>query len=55
MTLTKNSENLTAGPSRNRGYDLTAETLPSEFIWMVDGDDYMADANVLQELFNFTR
>ena len=47
MTLIKNPHNMGPGETRNRGYFMTADSLPSEFIWMVDGDDYLADNDVL--------
>lgn len=55
ITLLKNPKNLGAGASRNRGYDMTIETLQSEFIWMVDGDDYIADDNVLEDIYGFVK
>ena len=36
--------------SRNIGVDQTTDSIPSEFLWIVDGDDYLADNNVLRDI-----
>ena len=53
ITLIKNPENLGPGETRNQGYYQTLETLPSEFIWMVDGDDFLPDNQVLQKIYDY--
>ena len=35
MTLIKNPYNMGPGETRNRGYFMTTDSLPSEFIWMI--------------------
>ena len=54
ITLIKNPKNLGAGASRNNGVEQTHDSVPSEFLWVVDGDDYIADANVLKDIHDFS-
>lgn len=54
MTLIKNPNNLGAGESRNIGVQQTKDSLPCEFLWIVDGDDYLADSSVLQKIYDFS-
>lgn len=53
ITVLKNPVNMSAGISRNNGYFLTKDTIPSEFIWIVDGDDRLANSNVLGDIHQF--
>ena len=53
MTLIKNPRNLGAAESRNQGYIQTKDTIPSEYLWVVDGDDYLAGKEVLQKIYDF--
>ena len=50
ITLIKNKQNLGAAESRNQSYLQTKDTIPSEYLWVVDGDDYLADEDVLKDL-----
>lgn len=54
MTLIKNPKNLGAGETRNRGLNLTQDEHPSDYIWMVDGDDWLADGTVLQRIYDYS-
>ena len=54
MTLIKNLKNLGAGETRNRGLYLTQDEHPSDYIWMVDGDDWLADGTVLQRIYDYS-
>lgn len=53
ITLIKNKQNLGAAESRNQGYVQTKDTVPSDFLWVVDGDDYLAGEEVLQKIHDF--
>ena len=53
ITLIKNKHNLGAAESRNQGYVQTKDTVPSDFLWVVDGDDYLAGEEVLQKIHDF--
>lgn len=53
ITLIKNPKNLGAAESRNQGYIQTKESIPSEYLWVVDGDDYLADKDVLKDIYEF--
>lgn len=55
MTLIKNQQNMGAGESRNIGVQQTQDTKPSEFLWLVDGDDFIADELVLQKIHDFAK
>jgi len=55
MTLIKNPWNIGGGESRNAGVNQTKDTLPSEFLWIVDGDDHLADNSVLQRIYDFSQ
>ena len=54
MTLIRNPNNLGAGETRNRGLHLTQDEHPSDYIWMVDGDDQLADGTVLQRIYDYS-
>ena len=54
MTLIKNQKNLGPGETRNRGLHLTQDEHPSDYIWMVDGDDQLADGTVLQRIYDYS-
>ena len=53
ITIIKNPTNLGAGQSRNRGVLETQTTIPSDYLWIVDGDDYLSDKNVLNDIHAF--
>ena len=53
ITVMQNPRNLGAGESRNRGFFNTLTTIPSEYVWVVDADDYLADSNVFQKIHDF--
>ena len=53
ITLIRNETNLGAGISRNIGYSKTIDSIQSQYIWVVDGDDYIADKHVLQKIYDF--
>ena len=42
-----------AGQSRNIGYETTVDSIPSDFIWIVDADDTLANKSVLQKIYDF--
>jgi glycosyltransferase involved in cell wall biosynthesis len=54
ITVLRNEKNIGAGLSRNKGVVETQEKIPSEYLWIVDGDDYLADRDVLKDLHDFT-
>lgn len=53
MTIIRNQKNIGAGESRNRGFYHTLTSIPSEYVWVVDGDDYLADNLVFQKIYDF--
>ena len=53
ITLIRNKTNIGAGASRNIGYFNTLETINSQYIWFVDGDDYISNQNVVQTIYDF--
>ena len=55
ITLIKNPKNLGAGESRNIGVQQTKDSLPCDYLWVVDGDDWIADKNVLKDINDFTK
>ena len=55
ITIIKNDRNYGAGQSRNIGYNRTLQLIPSKYIWIVDGDDYLADKYVLDKIYNFAQ
>ena len=55
ITLIKNPNNLGAGESRNIGVQQTKDSLPCEYLWVVDGDDWIADKSVLQKIYDFAK
>lgn len=54
MTLIKNPKNLGPGETRNRGLHLTQDEHSSDYIWIVDGDDRLANGNVLQRIYDYS-
>lgn len=54
ITLIKNDKNIGGGMSRDIGYDQTIESVKSEYLWVVDADDKLADKEVLHKLYVFT-
>lgn len=55
ITLFKNQKNSGEGISRNRAYNETLESIPSEYVWCVDGDDYLEDDKTLEEMAEFCK
>lgn len=53
VTVIHNRKNLGPGRTRNVGYYKTISAFPSDFIWMVDADDVLADENVVQDIHGF--
>ena len=54
ITLIKNPNNLGPGETRNRGLYLTQDEHPSDYIWMVDGDDRLVDDTVIQRIYDYS-
>lgn len=53
ITLIQNEKNVGAGESRNIGHYQTLFSIPSDYEWVVDADDYLADKHVLQKIHDF--
>ena len=53
ITVIRNERNLGAAESRNKGYYETLNSIKSDFIWVVDADDYLIDKNVLSKIYGY--
>ena len=53
ITIIQNERNYGAGESRNIGHFRTLFTIPSEYEWIVDADDYLADKYVLDKIHDY--